>query len=310
MERHPMERHPARSPFVSVITPFLNVSDYLEETIESVLEQSFEDWELILVNDGSTDSGPEIARAYASRHPDRITLLEHPGRANRGSSESRNLGAEAARGEWLAYLDADDVWRPGKLAEQVRIVREHPEVGLVVGASLYWRSWRGPEAGRDEIIPVGAPQDTVIEPPRLHAVLYPLHTGAAPTPSSVLVRAELVRRLGGWEGEFPTAYDDQAFLSKLYLETPAYVSSRCWDRYRQRPDSCMVLELGPRDYHRHRRRFLEWFERYLAARGLADSPCWADLQRALRRYRQPVRHRLHRLASRAIGGLKTIALGR
>lgn len=288
------------APLISVITPFLNVRPYLAEAIESVLAQSCDDWELILVDDGSDDGSREIARRYRDRHPGRVSLLEHPGRANRGISASRNLGAAAARGEWLAPLDGDDVWFPEKLADQVRIVRAHPEVGLVMGASLYWHSWDGTDPGRDRVIPVGAPQDMVVAPPRLLGLLYPLRRGAAPSMNTVLVRASVVREVGGWEEQFRTAYEDQALLAKLYLETPAYVASACWDRYRQRADSCMALELSAEGYHEHRRRFLEWFEGYLRARGLAGSECWSELQRALRRYRRPLRDRLARLTRRAM----------
>lgn len=310
----------SRSPLISVVTPFLNAGAHLGEAIESVLAQSFGDWELILVDDGSDDDGPEIARAYAGRHPDRISVLEHPGRACLGSSVSRNAGGEAARGEWLAYLDSDDVWRPGKLAEQVAIVRAHPEVGLVLGATLYWRSWDGSDPSRDEVVQVGSrqgvdpgcvtPLDTVIQPPRLLSLIYPLRLGAAaPSVNTVLVRAAIVREVGGWESRFRTAYDDQAFLVKLYLETPAYVSSAWWDKYRQRPDSIMARELGPGDYDRHRRNFLEWFEGYLGARGLEGTEYWHDLQQALRPYRHPVSFRTSRLVRRAMDAIRGLGKG-
>lgn len=304
-----------RRPQISVITPFFNTGPYLSESIESVLRQSFEDWELILIDDGSSDDSPKIARHYAQRYPEKITVLEHPGHANLGSSVSRNLGAEAARADWLAYLDSDDIWLPDKLAEQVRISREHPEAALIVGATLYWRSWDGSDPARDELVLVGGrqgpdpgrntPNDTVIPPPRLLSLLYPLRVGAAaPSVNTILVRASLVRQVGGWEKRFRTAYDDQAFLAKLYLETPVYVASTCCDMYRQRPDSIMTLELGPKDYDQHRQNFLEWFERYLSARGLEGSEAWRELQGALRRYRHPLRDRADRLSRRVLARLK------
>ena len=294
---------------ISIVTPFLNVAPYLEEAIESVLRQSFGGWELILVDDGSDDAGPEIARRYARQHPERITVLEHPGRANRGISASRNLGAAIARGEWIACLDGDDVWPPDKLAEQVAILRRHPEVRLLLGASLYWRSWDRSSSGRDEVIAVGAPQDTVIEPPALLTLLYPLGTGAAPSMNTVLVHASALRRVGGWEEQFQTAYEDQALLTKLYLETPAYVSSACWDFYRQRADSCMALELGPGGYRHHRRRFLEWFEGYLRERDLEGTDVWRAWQRALLRYRRPIRHRISRLSGHALDRIRRFGRG-
>ena len=299
----------AGTPLISIVTPFLNVAPYLGEAIESVLRQSFGDWELILVDDGSDDAGPEIARRYARRHPEKIRVLEHPGRANRGISASRNLGAAAARGEWLACLDGDDVWPPDKLAEQVAIVRRHPQVGLLMGAALYWRSWDGSGPDRDKFVAVGAPQDTVIEPPALLTLLYPLGTGNAPTVSTLLARASDVRAVGGWEEEFRTVYEDQALLTKLYLKTPAYVAGVRWDFYRQRDDSCMAVEFGPADYHRGRRRFLEWFEAYLRERHLEGTDSWRALQHALGRYRRPIRHFIARAPQRVLARIGRIRKG-
>src|ERR1043165_10106697 len=106
------------APAVTAITIFLNEEKFLVEAVESVLAQSSQDWELLLVDDGSSDGSTEIARSYAERHPDRIRRLEHPGHANRGMSASRNLGVSQARGRYVGFLDADDVWLPGQLAEQ------------------------------------------------------------------------------------------------------------------------------------------------------------------------------------------------
>ncbi len=277
------------APLISIVTPFFQVGNYLEEAIESVLAQSFTDWELILVDDGSTDQGPRVARAHAARDPARIRVLEHPGHENRGISASRNLGAAHARGRWIASLDGDDVWLPGKLADQARIVAANPDIGLVVGASVYWQSWAGGGAPADRVVAVGAPPDRIHEPPRLLDLLYPLGTGAAPSMNTLLVRSDMLKRVGGWEEAFPTAYEDQALLAKLYLATPVYVSSASWDLYRQRPGSCMDVELRGAAYHVHRRRFLEWFDGYLAALG-GHEAIRSRVRAAHWRYRHPVLH--------------------
>ena len=85
------------SPEVSVTIIFLDEERFLAEAVESVLAQSYTNWELLLVDDGSTDRSTEIARGYALANPDRIRYLEHPGHANRGMSASRNLGVRSAR---------------------------------------------------------------------------------------------------------------------------------------------------------------------------------------------------------------------
>ena len=149
-------------PRVSVITIFFNGETYLAEAIESVISQTFEDWEFLLVDDGSSDASTEIAKQYVSRYPGRSDYLEHPQHANRGMSATRNLGISHARGEYIAFIDSDDVWMTSKLAEQVAILDEHPDVGLVCGTAVYWSSWSG---GEDRIVPSGHVQDRVIRPP-------------------------------------------------------------------------------------------------------------------------------------------------
>ena len=85
------------NPLVSVVIPVWNAERFLAEAIESVLAQTWPHWELLLADDGSTDRSAEIARSWESRHPGKIRCLEHPGRANRGESASRNLGRGANR---------------------------------------------------------------------------------------------------------------------------------------------------------------------------------------------------------------------
>ncbi len=297
-------------PTVTVITPFFNVAPYLAEAIESVLAQTFEEWELVLVDDSSTDGGRAIADGYAERHSDRITVVAHPGGANRGISASRNLGRRHARGTWLASLDGDDVWVSTKLSDQMAIAAAHPEVGLIMGASRYWSSWAdGAGSAEDRIVSVGAPQDSVVPPPLLLDLLYPLGRGAAPSMNTVLVRADLVDQVGGWEDDFRTGYEDQAFLAKLYLETSTYVASACWDLYRQRPGSVSVLDLREDGYDKHRRQFLEWYETYLIRRNLTRAPVWRSLQRALRHYRHPFVARIERKARGALRRLAALAGG-
>src|SRR3989442_388097 len=102
---------------VSVVIPFLNAEKFIQETIESVFAQTYPDWELLLVDDGSTDGSKTIAQHYAARFPDKVRYLTHNNHQNKGRSASRNLGFEHARGELIAFLDSDDVWLPRKLEE-------------------------------------------------------------------------------------------------------------------------------------------------------------------------------------------------
>ena len=123
-------------PLVSAIIIFLNGARFLEEAIQSVLGQEYAHWELLLVDDGSTDGSSVIALDYARRYPEKIRYLEHEGHQNRGMSASRNLGIRGARGAYVGFLDADDIWLPHKLAEQVALLESLPQRPLSYGRSL------------------------------------------------------------------------------------------------------------------------------------------------------------------------------
>jgi glycosyltransferase involved in cell wall biosynthesis len=107
--------------------PAFNVAPYIGESIESVQSQTFTDWELLIVNDGSTDRTLEIVRQYARRDA-RLIVLDGP---NGGISAARNRALRRAAGMVFAVLDSDDVWLPAYLEKQLAILREHPDVDIV-----------------------------------------------------------------------------------------------------------------------------------------------------------------------------------
>ena len=152
-------------PKVSVVMIFLNEEKYLQSAITSVLEQTFSDWEILLVDDGSTDESTAIAKCFASKYPNQIHYLEHDQHQNRGMSASRNLGIQNATGKYLGFLDADDLWLPKKLAEQVAILEEHPMAALVCGRTQWWYSWTGKkeDADRDFYQNYNIPLNTLAE---------------------------------------------------------------------------------------------------------------------------------------------------
>lgn len=116
-------------PAVSVITPAWNAAEFLPQTIESVLAQTFTDWEMLIVDDGSTDETVSIVRSYAARDA-RIRLLQQ---ANAGPSAARNRAMRSARGEFFAFLDSDDRWDPAFLRAQLDVFAAYPETDLVTG---------------------------------------------------------------------------------------------------------------------------------------------------------------------------------
>ena len=261
-----------QAPMVTVGMPFFNAAEYIEEAIDSVLRQTYSNWELLLAGDGGSDSSECIALRFAAKYPDRIRYLHHEGRTNRGVSATRNLVIRNARGKYIAFLDADDVWAVNKLKSQVAILNAHPEADMVYGLTQYWHSWTGkPEDSKLDFVPdLDVPIDQLFPAPSLLALLYPLGRGTAPSISNVIVRRELAEMIGGFEEQFRGMYEDQAFLVKVYLHGMVFVSGECWDRYRIRSDSCMNAAIRAGEYESVRRLFLDWFRRYLNERGIHD----------------------------------------
>jgi teichuronic acid biosynthesis glycosyltransferase TuaG len=110
---------------VSVITPLYNTEKYIAECIDSVLNQTLKDVEMLVVDDGSRDRSAEIVLEIA-RRDSRVHLLRHPGGVNLGVSRTRRLGIMEASGEYIAYLDADDAFEPRKLERQIDLLKTHP----------------------------------------------------------------------------------------------------------------------------------------------------------------------------------------
>ena len=275
-------------PLVSVVIAFLDGERFLREAIDSVFAQTYERWELLLVDDGSAPAASSIAREYAEREATRVQYLEHDRHENRGLSASRNLGISAARGDYTAFLDADDIWLPDKLRDQVAILESRPDVGAMYGNALYWYGWTGDpaDAARDFYPRLRVSDGTVLDPPRL---LERLLTGDAlvPCAHSLLVRTAVLRRVGGFEQQFRGMFEDQAFYAKLMLAERVLVVDRSWERYRQHADSmCAVSDRsgGTRDANR---RYLEWLAEYLDAVSCRDEGVHRALRRALRPFHQP-----------------------
>jgi glycosyltransferase involved in cell wall biosynthesis len=284
-------------PAVSVIIIFLDAERFIEEAIESVLTQTHRSWELLLVDDGSTDGSRALALKYVERHPDKLRYLQHPDHRNHGMSASRNLGVRHARGRYLAWLDADDVWLPDKLERQVALLDSLPEAGMVYGPTEWWYSWSSPaQAGRrDFVLPLGQPPNTLIRPPSL-LLQFLKSEGHSPCMCSILVRREVVDRIGGFEDGFRGLYEDQAFCAKISLETPVFASSECSCRYRQHARSASALAQREGADRLARLRFLTWLASYLSARGNSDREVWQTLEQERRQCRYP---RMYRLAGRA-----------
>lgn len=294
---------------VSVVLPFLDASRFMRECIESVLAQTYPHWELILVDDGSTDRSSELALDYVRSMPDRIRYLEHPAHENRGISASRNLGVRHARGEFVAELDADDVWLPDKLAQMVPQLELHPDVGMVYGNSLFWYGWTGdPHDAAREYVPAMGPTAGIGDGREVLLMQLRGKT-AAPCPSAVVLRKSLVERVGGSVEQFRGSHEDLALYAKLLLAAHVIVLDGWWDRHRcysGLASSVMVIARETGTLRDTDRRYLRWLEEYLVEQGFAESPHLRVVRGSLRRMRFPRAYRAVDVGRRLLWRLKAI----
>jgi glycosyltransferase involved in cell wall biosynthesis len=272
----------ASPPSVSAIIIAFNGEAFLGEAIDSVVAQSFCDYELLIVDDGSTDGTRALAEGYARRRPGVVRVLRHADGGNHGTGATRNLGLAHARGEFIAFLDADDVWAPGKLAAQVAILRAHPEVGLAYGRARIWRSWSG--EGPDFFYDLGVAADRVHAPPDLFRRQL-RNRDQTPTTSGSMMRADLVRAVGGFEPQFRGMFEDQALFAKLLLAAPAYVSGAVWFDYRQHPASVSARSAAAGGDEAARLRYLAWLADHLARNGGGETER-AEVRAAARELRR------------------------
>jgi teichuronic acid biosynthesis glycosyltransferase TuaG len=115
------------SPLVSIVIPLFNKEDFIIQTLNSVVVQTYKSWECIIVDDGSTDASPALVKDFFSKHNINYTFLTQ---VNHGPSSARNLGIKASNGVYVALLDADDVWLPSKLERQVAFMEDNPDINL------------------------------------------------------------------------------------------------------------------------------------------------------------------------------------
>lgn len=283
---------------VSVITCFLDAGKYLAESIESVLGQTYENWELILVNDGSSDDCAAIAAKYVVKYPEKIIYLTHPGAVNKGLSPSRNLGIANAKGRYVCFLDADDIFLPNKLRDQVMVMEKNAEADLLMEATMYWYSWNDPDA-EDICVGVGA-EEGIYTPTTLLTMLYPLGTGQAPCVSSLMVRLQSLHSIGLFSDAFigpKTLFEDQAFLCQYYLKGKVYVSDLCNSKYRQREDSCVSSVKRQGLYREIRLAYFVYLRQKMKQLGFKGSPLLRMVNREILEL-SPVLHCIRKLVRR------------
>lgn len=181
---------------VTVVIPAYNASGYLEETIESVLQQSFTDFELLVIDDGSTDDTTGIVHRY-SQKDSRVRLFSQ---INQGVSVARNTGIHQAKGKFIAFLDSDDLWLPNKLAVHVQHLSTHPKLGMSFGR-VEFMSFDGKPTGQ-----LSNPRLSNITPKHLY------EENPAITPSNAVIRRDVLDQIGGFDRELSGYADAELFL--------------------------------------------------------------------------------------------------
>jgi glycosyltransferase involved in cell wall biosynthesis len=213
MHEDPVIAHTVRKccsalPLVSVVIPAHNASRHLRECIDSVLAQDYAPLQVIVVDDGSTDDTPRIMAEYK----DRITAVTQ---MNGGAAAARNNGMAHAAGKYIAFLDSDDVWLPGKLRAQVAVLEEDPSIGLVCAR---WRRWYPdqngiyppPERvdGTDERAPAPARSGWLYTDLLQHCVIWT---------STVVIRRDITETVGAFDPALRRGQDYDYWLRAARL---------------------------------------------------------------------------------------------
>ncbi len=281
-------------PRVSVIMPVLNAEPFIGAAIASVQAQSFRDWELIVVDDGSTDASAGIV-ADAQRGDPRIRLVDNSAGPTHGAAAARNIGMQRAEGAFIAYLDADDVYEPDKLAHETELLASYPDAAMVYGPTLWWR---GPADAWTWKQPMKREAGHLHRPTVLLRKAIVSGDWQVPCTCGVLIRREAIERVGGFDERF-RLYEDQTLWAKLFLLLPVHVHDRCHARYLQHAASTSSAAVKTGEYDQHakhtaRGEFLAWLDDHCRAAEV-DDPV---LRRELRIARSPyvagesLRHRI------------------
>jgi glycosyltransferase involved in cell wall biosynthesis len=245
-------------PKISVVIPFLNMGRFLPAAAESVEAQTFPDWEMIIVDDGSRLEELAVARTVAETHPDRIRVLPSTGKPT-GASAARNRGIRAARGEYLALLDSDDVWLPAKLSHQLDKLGEFPEAAMTFARVRYFSE----DEGFEEFDQPFPPLQAGLYPPPKVLPIFLRHPEVYPCPSATLIRMQAIRGVGGFEESFRKIRTDLAAWTKLAARFPVAADDAVLGRYRQHAGSS-VSESGRTGMDfTYDRRYYEWALRHI-----------------------------------------------
>jgi glycosyltransferase involved in cell wall biosynthesis len=211
-------------PLISVLIPIFNVENYLVECLESVANQTFTDFEVICINDGSTDGSRDIIASYLKRDP-RFSVIDKP---NSGYGASMNRGLDAASGTYIAILESDDFFEPDTLENLYRIISEYDAEVVKASYYLYWSGVPAVDE-KQEIMPL-AKRNMLINPQIDHEPFY-----LPPSVWSAIYRRDFIMQNDIRFNETPGAsYQDTAWAFKIWFNaTRAVLLDDAWLHYRQ-----------------------------------------------------------------------------
>lgn len=211
--------------------PVFNGEKYLIDAIQSVIHQTFSDWELIIIDDGSKDNSLKISKECEAIDQ-RIIVLQHTGGINKGVSASRNLGMKYAKGKWISLLDADDIWKPAKLREEFKIQFSNDDLILIYSKAL---TFDYDESENFNSLVYGSGESGKTTDP-----FKKLISGFLAPTSGISFRNDIAQKVGGFNEQLDFA-EDTLFMHQLIEYGNIYFIDEVLSYFRVHTDSSASL---------------------------------------------------------------------
>ncbi|MGQ9898619.1 MAG: glycosyltransferase family 2 protein [Acidobacteriota bacterium] len=243
----------ASAPVISIITPLYNKAAYIGETVRSILAQTYINWEMLVVDNGSTDGGPDVVRAI----PDsRLRVITSP---RQGPGAARNYGIRLAQGEWIQFLDADDWLAPDQLERQLAVAAQHPEAMIVAGG------WQEVREGALDKLTVQYPAGQDAGPSALWDAAFAFPPWAV---HAAMVRRVILTEAYLWPEELDRfSNEDAVFWFRLVMTYPTAFSPATGAFYRMQTPMARNQLSDPARRLQEFDLAAEYNQRWLAERG-------------------------------------------
>lgn len=222
---------PTDTPLVSVVIPAYNARAHIGEALDSIIDQDYEPLEIILVDDGSQDGTAD----YVTKHYPRVRLIR---KENGGAATARNAGMKASSGEYIAFMDSDDLWLPGKLSAQMNHLAHHPEIQMICTGFAVWRpDEQGHFPPPESLIPSQAAGDDNAVDPNLSGWIYhKLLLDNTVWTTTVVMRRALMLKVGEFDETLRLGQDYDYWLRASRI-TEIHTLKRTLALYRQHDKS-------------------------------------------------------------------------